>query len=149
VNTDFIELDDDLQPLFWWWAVEGGVVCFFAAFQILLCTAMGCAGVSIVWSALLGYAWMGSVIFLHKTHLRPKLVCSLVSWQPERLGSAGRWRIGVPVWSPILIASVADVIAIAAYAITDPPITSVAHLAAVVLGAGIAASVWTCAASCG
>lgn len=146
-NAGTIELADERQPPFWWWAVEGGVVCFFSAFQILLCTAVGCAGVSIVWSALLGYIWMGIVLFLHKTQLRPKLVCSLVQW--ERSGSSGRWSIGAPVWFPFLLASMADVIAIAAYAITDPPITSAAHLAAVVLGASTATSVWACATSCG
>ena len=123
------------------------MVCFFAAFQILLCTALGCAGVSIVWSSLLGYIWMGTAMFLRQTQSRPTLVCSLVSWQ--RSGPPDRWRIGAPVWCPFALASVADVVAIFAYAITDPPITTVAHLAAVVLGAGTAALVLFCAASCG
>ena len=74
------------------------------AYQIGLCLVVGCAGISIVWNALAGFVLGGAT----------------------RLGCAKARHF------ELLLAPIAAVDAY--YAMTAPPITTVAHLCAIALG---------------
>jgi hypothetical protein len=107
----------DLQS--WRWLP---VTLFLWSFQISLCLFVGCLGVSVVWSAQVGYICI-------RRHLN-----SCVHPSP----TIGASRICRPAAFCTLVFAVTAVLAVAAwiyYAAVDVLLTSVAHLCAVVLGA--------------
>lgn len=82
------------------------------AFQIVLCLIVGCVGISIVWCAILGFLLMKCWRTRARTRTR-KCGCDVLA-------------IGIAVGM--------DVISICYYAYAEPPITTVAHVLAILLG---------------
>jgi len=84
-------------------------LAFVFAFQIVLCLVVGCLGISLTWCAILG--WI------------------LIEWWREQTT-----RCTCDVLPSRGIAAVMDLIAIIYYCVVDPPITTVAHVLAILLG---------------
>lgn len=126
----------------WWYAVEVAVCVFFFVFQIVLCLVVGCSGVSIVWAALLGFWCSAGVLVLRCGAAR--LSASPLGKTTRGDGGKGKLLIGATVWGPCLLAAVGDAFAIIYYAVTEPVITTAAHLCAIAMGVVIALSVRYC-----
>ena len=94
-----------------------GSLAFVVAFQILLCLAVGCSGVSIVWCAMGGWSM-------------------LVGSRKEARRTKGFSDVPIRRMGHVLF--LLDLSAIVYYAILFPPITTIAHIAALLLGAVLA-----------
>jgi hypothetical protein len=96
-----------------WW--DGAALVGVAVFQVVLCLRVGCAGISIVWCAVAGW-----------------LIHEREEDEPGDPGSNDR-----PGWlrrlEDVLLTGILAVLVY--YAGTAPPITTVAHFCALVLGA--------------
>lgn len=94
----------------------GASIAFVSAFQVVLCLAVGCAGVSVVWNAAIGS--IATMIFLRR---------------PPRRRALGRQELAF-ITAALVLAAAVDVW----YLVTDEELTTLAHGCALVLGAIIA-----------
>lgn len=96
------------------------LLIFLFVFQISLCVAVGCIGVSIVWSALCGYS-----VFIYNTSFNPADDINGNTWLLlVRLCLSGAVVFSSALWIY--------------YMVTNDTITSVAHFSAVLLGVACA-----------
>eukprot|EP00928_Gymnodinium_smaydae_P050416 TRINITY_DN33980_c0_g1_i1.p1 TRINITY_DN33980_c0_g1~~TRINITY_DN33980_c0_g1_i1.p1 ORF type:complete len:172 (+),score=5.60 TRINITY_DN33980_c0_g1_i1:137-652(+) len=84
---------------------------FFFSFQIVLCVAVGCSGVSVVWSAMLGYSG-GAIIYIFK------------SWATQHV------KVKI-LFAPSVVL---DLSAITYYACIMDSLTTLAHVCAFLMG---------------
>ena len=84
-------------------------------FQVLLCVAVGCVGISIVWCAIMG--WM---------------LTETWRWRQCQQDEEHENATGTTV---VRVAVLMDTVAIGYYACSLPPISTIAHLLAIALGA--------------
>ncbi|KAG7357336.1 hypothetical protein IV203_002024 [Nitzschia inconspicua] len=100
-----------------------GALTFVVFFQFILCLAVGCTGVSIIWCAICGW-----IMSRHKRLVdsRSDELQEYRSLQPDLLESLEKTEKTVVML---------DVVAIGYYAVMLPFITTVAHICALILGA--------------
>lgn len=112
------------------WA--SSALAFVIAFQLGLCTVIGCTGISIIWNAAAGYA----VIF--ELRAGPLRVWGEEVGIPTRHRAHGRppARPAPTLVAALVLCAAADVF----YAAVAPPLTTAAHGCALVLGAVLAAA---------
>jgi hypothetical protein len=103
-----------------------GALAFVVAFQVVLCLAVGCSGVSIIWCAICG--WIMS------RHKRLTDARSAVGVEPEEEEPA-RLQLHTKFDKMEKMVVLLDVAVIIYYAVTLPFISTVAHICALVLGA--------------
>ena len=96
--------------------VFGGVVLF----QVALCLVLGCAGISIIWCALLGY-------MLYEVGW---ISLSSIDNNVNEVEGDALYTIAVPI--AMLLCSLGVIY----YAIYSPIITTIAHILAIILGSG-------------
>ena len=101
-------------------------LAFFCAFQLTLCVAIGCSGVSIVWAACLG-----AVLLDDWRRDSQRLVGTLVVLS---IGVQNTPCVSVVQQLTVATADVAGSLALLFYAATSPPITTVAHICALAMG---------------
>lgn len=104
------------------------LLLFYIVFQFALCMGIGCAGVSIIWAALLGAAL--TRVYQHRR----------------------TWRSSMAKWALLFVVAVVDLAAVIYYMAVAPPITTLAHVLALAMGAGTRLIVeevprWLCAKS--
>ena len=98
-------------------------------FQVGLCLQLGCSGISIIWCALAGWALRQEILLYPQELLQDWRDAHIVEAPPR----GGRWGwildINDKVWP--------NLAALGYYALVAPPITTVAHACALLLGYGI------------
>jgi hypothetical protein len=107
--------------------VASGALVFVAAYQINLCLLVGCSGISIIWSACVGW------IFSEGRRRACMLGGSGSNATEASSSSPPRNRhITLLVWERAILT--ADVLAIIYYACATEAITTIAHLCAILMG---------------
>ena len=91
------------------------MLIFVVIFQVVLCLALGCSGVSIIWCAMCGWILDDRLRRVERVEENEMVV--------QRMGQ---------------VVLVVDFLAIAYYGVMFPIITTVAHAAALILGAVLA-----------
>jgi hypothetical protein len=106
-------------------------------FQVVLCLNVGCAGISIVWCACAGWIMAERRHVLEQSrasddasHASTNGVLSAGTAAMTTKSDPQAWLLHSEHWVIVI-----DVVAIVYYAIVEPPITTVAHVLAMVLGA--------------
>jgi hypothetical protein len=105
--------------------VASGALVFVAAYQINLCLLVGCSGISIIWSACAG--WIFS-----EGRRRACMLGDSGTSATEASSSPWNRHITLLVWERFMLAF--DILVIIYYACVTEPITTVAHLCAILMG---------------
>ncbi|KAL1512305.1 hypothetical protein AB1Y20_005567 [Prymnesium parvum] len=101
------------------------------AFQLGLCMVLGCAGISIIWNATNGFMWQQLASKAVATQLSKGFVAQ------ERPKFSFLISRDEPASAAVVVSLVLGLAADVYYAVTNPLITTIAHLCALALGAGI------------
>lgn len=102
-------------------------LAFVTLFQVVLCLAVSCSGVSIIWCAMCG--WIMSR--RRKLRIDNDGNCHDCDDNDDERTSRGNYLYGSSEKAVLLL----DILAIVYYAVTLPFITTIAHVCALVLGA--------------